>query len=117
MDDRASARLAALARHIGAATNGERVRRGGRATPACFVFGACLTPPPRLSGALVPVPTAASTARPVPGGGPGTLTLVDSRTGKRYDVPIREGGVIRATDLKQIVAGGDGMGLRTYDPG
>jgi citrate synthase len=65
----------------------------------------------------VPVPTAASTARPVPGGGPGTLTLVDSRTGKRYDVPIREGGVIRATDLKQIVAGGDGMGLRTYDPG
>ena len=59
----------------------------------------------------------ASAARPVAGGGPGTLTLVDSRTGKTYEVPILEGGVIRATDLKQIKAGGDGMGLRTYDPG
>ena len=71
-------------------------------------------PPP---GALVPVPTSANATRPIAGGGPGTLTLVDSRTGKRYEVPIREGGVIRPTDLKQIKAGGDGMGLRTYDPG
>jgi citrate synthase len=45
------------------------------------------------------------------------LTLHDSRTGRKYEVPILEGGVIRATDLKQIKAGGDGVGLRTYDPG
>ena len=76
----------------------------------------CRCPPPSLP--LTPPCTLhPPLRRPTPGGGPGTLTLVDSRTGKRYDVPIREGGVIKATDLKQIVAGGDGMGLRTYDPG
>ena len=36
---------------------------------------------------------AAPAVRPAPGGGPGTLTLVDSRTGKRYEIPILEGGV------------------------
>ena len=55
--------------------------------------------------------------RPLPGGGPGTITIVDNRTGKKYDLKISEGGTIRATDLKQITAGGDNVGLRTYDPG
>lgn len=62
-------------------------------------------------------PTSASSGRPAPGGGPGTLTITDNRTGKKYDVKIEEGGVIKATDLKKIVAGGDGVGLKTYDPG
>lgn len=61
--------------------------------------------------------SSSTSVRPTPGGGPGSLTLVDSRTGKRYEIPILEGGVIRATDLKQIKAGGDGVGLKTYDPG
>ena len=80
-------------------------------------------PPNKASHKIDPLPTpspasaSASSSHPVAGGGPGTLTLVDSRTGKSYDVPILEGGVIRATDLKQIKAGGDGVGLRTYDPG
>lgn len=30
---------------------------------------------------------------------------------------ISEGGTISAQALKQITAGGDGVGLRTYDPG
>lgn len=30
---------------------------------------------------------------------------------------ISEGGTINAAGLKQITAGGDGVGLRTYDPG
>lgn len=55
--------------------------------------------------------------RPKPGGGSGTLTVVDNRTGKKYELGISEGGTIRAADLKQIMAGGDGVGLRTYDPG
>src|SRR5512145_816488 len=44
-----------------------------------------------------------------------TLTITDNRTGKQYEIPIKE-GAIRATDLKQIKAGGDDTGLMTYDP-
>ncbi|GIL77213.1 hypothetical protein Vretimale_3108 [Volvox reticuliferus] len=55
--------------------------------------------------------------RPAPGGGRGTLTVVDNRTGKKYTLEISEGGTLNAQALKQIKAGGDGVGLRTYDPG
>ena len=44
-----------------------------------------------------------------------TLTITDNRTGKQYEVPIKD-GTIRATDLKQIKAGADDFGLMTYDP-
>jgi citrate synthase len=44
-----------------------------------------------------------------------TLTIVDNRTGKKYEVPIVD-GTIRATDLRQIKAGADDFGLMTYDP-
>jgi citrate synthase len=44
-----------------------------------------------------------------------TLTITDNRTGKQYDIPIID-GAIRATDLKQIKAGRDDLGLVTYDP-
>lgn len=30
---------------------------------------------------------------------------------------VSEGGTLNAQALKQIKAGGDGVGLRTYDPG
>ena len=44
-----------------------------------------------------------------------TLTIVDNRTGREYEVPIAD-GTIRATDLRQISAeDGDG-GLMSYDP-
>ncbi|BBN15682.1 citrate synthase [Marchantia polymorpha subsp. ruderalis] len=56
-------------------------------------------------------------ARPASSGGKGSLKVVDSRTGKNYEFEISEGGTIKATDLKKITAGGDGFGLRTYDPG
>jgi citrate synthase len=46
---------------------------------------------------------------------PDTLTVVDSRTGKRYELPIQD-GAIRAMDLRQIKAGPDDFGLMTYDP-
>lgn len=55
--------------------------------------------------------------RATPGGGPGTLSITDSRTGRQYSVDIGPHGTIKATDLKQIAAGGDGVGLRTYDNG
>jgi citrate synthase len=44
-----------------------------------------------------------------------TLTIVDNRTGKKYDLPI-EDGAIRAMDLRQIKASPDDFGLMTYDP-
>ncbi|MEW6321381.1 MAG: citrate synthase [Acidobacteriota bacterium] len=44
-----------------------------------------------------------------------TLTITDNRTGKQYEVPIKDGAV-RATDFKQIKTGPDDNGLMTYDP-
>src|SRR5215211_510570 len=44
-----------------------------------------------------------------------TLTITDNRTGKQYEVPIQD-GTIRATDLRQIKATPDELGLMTYDP-
>jgi len=44
-----------------------------------------------------------------------TLTIVDNRTGKKYDLPIQD-GTIRAMDLRQIRTGPEDFGLMTYDP-
>nr|MBF6619676.1 citrate (Si)-synthase [Patulibacter sp.] len=44
-----------------------------------------------------------------------TLTVVDNRTGKSYEVPITD-GTVRAMDLRQIKVGDDDFGLMTYDP-
>jgi citrate synthase len=44
-----------------------------------------------------------------------TLTIVDNRTGKKYELPIQD-GTIRAMDLRQIKAAPDDFGLMTYDP-
>jgi citrate synthase len=46
---------------------------------------------------------------------PETLTVVDNRTGKQYELPIQD-GTIRAMDLRQIKASADDFGLMTYDP-
>ena len=44
-----------------------------------------------------------------------TLTLIDNRTGKSYEVPIWN-GTIRAMDLRQIKTSTDDFGLMSYDP-
>ena len=44
-----------------------------------------------------------------------TLTVVDNRTGKRYELPI-EHGAIRAVDLAQIRVAPGEPGLVSYDP-
>jgi citrate synthase len=44
-----------------------------------------------------------------------TLTIVDNRTGKTYEIPVKE-GTIRALDLRQIRTAPDDFGLMTYDP-
>jgi citrate synthase len=45
-----------------------------------------------------------------------TLTIIDNRTGKQYEVPIEEGGVIRASRLRDIKNSADDFGIMSYDP-
>src|SRR5262245_37692442 len=45
-----------------------------------------------------------------------TLTIIDNRTGKQYEVPI-ENEAIKAKDLRQIKVSEDDFGLMSYDPG
>src|SRR5262245_6044663 len=44
-----------------------------------------------------------------------TLTVIDNRTGKKYELPIQD-GTVRAMDLRQIKTTPDDFGLMTYDP-
>ena len=45
-----------------------------------------------------------------------TLSVVDNRTGKSYELPIQD-GAINATDLRQIKVSEDDFGMMSYDPG
>jgi citrate synthase len=44
-----------------------------------------------------------------------TLTITDNRTGRTYELPVRE-GAIRAADLRKIKTDDRDPGLLTYDP-
>ncbi|HLZ69033.1 MAG TPA: citrate synthase [Dehalococcoidia bacterium] len=44
-----------------------------------------------------------------------TLTVIDNRTGKRYELPIAH-GTIRAADLRQIRTDPEDFGIMSYDP-
>jgi citrate synthase len=44
-----------------------------------------------------------------------TLSITDNRTGKTYEIPIKD-GTVKALDLRQIKVDGDDFGLMTYDP-
>ncbi len=52
-----------------------------------------------------------------------SLTVIDNRTGKKYEIPIQYGAypgygaTINALDLRQIKASAEDFGLLTYDPG
>src|SRR5713226_8896244 len=46
---------------------------------------------------------------------PDTLSIVDNRTGKKYELPVQD-GTIRAMDLRKIKTGAEDFGLMTYDP-
>ena len=55
----------------------------------------------RPSRSLEIVTTSAEIA-PNFSGGAGTLTVVDNRTGKKYEFEISEGGTVKATDFKNV---------------
>src|SRR5437762_12545227 len=44
-----------------------------------------------------------------------TLSIVDNRTGKKYELQVQD-GTIRAMDLRQIRTGPEDFGLMSYDP-
>jgi citrate synthase len=46
---------------------------------------------------------------------PETLTVIDNRTGLRYEVPVHQ-GTIRTMDLRKIQASAGDFGLMGYDP-
>lgn len=54
--------------------------------------------------------------------GKNTLTVIDNRTGKSYEIPIFQGtnptyrATIRAPNLRQIKTSEDDFGLMSYDP-
>ncbi|KAK6939660.1 Citrate synthase [Dillenia turbinata] len=52
-----------------------------------------------------------------PGNLKGNLTIVDERTGKRYQVQVSEEGTVKASDFKKITTGKNDKGLKLYDPG
>ena len=45
-----------------------------------------------------------------------SLSITDNRTGRSYDVEIKD-GTVRALDLRQIKVDEEDFGLMTYDPG
>ncbi|MDL1878228.1 citrate (Si)-synthase, partial [Cytophagia bacterium CHB2] len=46
---------------------------------------------------------------------PETLSIIDNRTGKKYEIPIVH-DTIKAMDLRQIKVSDEDFGLMTYDP-
>ena len=45
-----------------------------------------------------------------------SLTITDNRNGKQYEIQIEEGGVIRASKLRDIKTSAEDFGLMSYDP-
>ncbi|KAI9114701.1 hypothetical protein K1719_014399 [Acacia pycnantha] len=69
------------------------------------------------ASSLDPLPLSAQTSILPPGNLKGLLTIVDERTGKKYQVEVSEEGTIKATDFKKISTGNNDKGLKLYDPG
>ena len=44
-----------------------------------------------------------------------SLTVIDNRTGKSYELPLTN-GTIRGIDLRQIKVSADDFGVMSYDP-
>lgn len=76
----ARGRLAVLSAHLSASVNQSDVASSSVLDPSC-VSAQIVQPPPNLKGAI---------------------TIIDERTGKKYQVQVSEEGTIKATDLKKV---------------
>lgn len=74
----ARSRLAVLSAHLSASINSYDVV--SMEVSSC---SAAVAPPPKVGG---------------------SLTIVDDRTGKQYQVQVSEEGTIKATDLKMVIS-------------
>ncbi len=63
----------------------------------------------------IPAPTSTGQKTSPPAASKQSITIIDNRTGKQYEIPI-EHETIRAIDLRQIKVNADDFGLMTYDP-
>ena len=60
-------------------------------------------------------PEAPAAAEKAPSKTRDTVTVIDNRTGKRYELPFTH-DTIRAIDLRQIKVDPDDFGMMSYDP-
>lgn len=81
-----------------------------------------------LSSHLIPTPESSSSSLessvvssqnliPPPANLKGSLTIVDERTGKKYQIQVSGDGTVKATDFKKIIADKYDKGIKLYDPG
>lgn len=77
------------------------VARGRLAVLAAHLAAATLEPP-EMASSLLPHCVSSRSLVPPPEMLKGSLTVVDERTGKRYQVQVSEEGTIKATDLKKV---------------
>lgn len=52
--------------------------------------------------AIEPLCTSAHTSAALHGSLKGNLTIIDERTGKKYQVPVSELGTVKSVDLKKV---------------
>ncbi|XP_022948135.1 citrate synthase, glyoxysomal-like [Cucurbita moschata] len=93
------------------------VARSRLAILAAHLSAAATLEPSEMASSLVTHCVSARTTVPPPEMLKGSLTVVDERTGKRYQIQISEDGTIKANDLKKITTGPNDKGLKLYDPG
>ncbi|KAL9678006.1 hypothetical protein QQ045_015844 [Rhodiola kirilowii] len=81
------------------------------------VLAAHITPSlDQTTPCLEPSCVSASTVAP-PGNLKGVLTVIDERTGRKYQLQVSEHGTVKAADFKKITTGKNDKGLKLYDPG
>jgi len=79
-----------VAKHTLSPTGGRMGKKAAGSPPATFPPEATVAPKP-------------------------TLSVTDNRTGKTYEIPVKD-GAIHATDLRQIKTDPEDFGLLSYDP-
>ena len=78
--------------------------RGRLAVLSAHLAVAAAPGPSEISGsALEPSIVSAQTFVPPPGNLKGSITVVDERTGKKYQFQVSDEGTVKATDLKKVI--------------
>ncbi|KAJ0986455.1 hypothetical protein J5N97_004811 [Dioscorea zingiberensis] len=87
--------------------------RGRLAVISAHLAAPCISSAPDLEVSPVSVQDVAGAPR----GLGGALTVIDQRTGKKYEIKVSDEGTVKASDFKKISTGNQDKGLKLYDPG